>query len=168
MGYRSIFRPVGTDRARRTVLGTRRPDRRGEPETFEERKVGRLGDDGVPFPVEFEATPGEVGKRRYTIKVIPPEQDHDPSDNSEVPMLKSWTRRTASCLSRGADTGIQRFCGNCCSATGIPSRTCFCSPGSPEFHRKPTSYPVRFPADGGRTVRVRLHRRVRSGLAEAG
>jgi hypothetical protein len=84
----------------------------GEPETFEEEKPLILGDDGVPFPVEFEATPGEVGKRRYTIKVIPPEQDHDPSDNQRSANVEVVDQKNRVLLFAGGPTREYNFLRN--------------------------------------------------------
>jgi hypothetical protein len=81
-------------------------------DVFEEEKSVVLGEDGVPFPVEFEATPGEVGTRRYTLKVVPPEQDHDPSDNQRSANVEVVDQKNRVLLVAGGPTREYNFLRN--------------------------------------------------------
>lgn len=84
----------------------------GEGETFEQEQSLELGADGTPLAVEFESTPAEVGKRRYTLRVIAPAEDHDANDNARSANVEVVTDKNKVLLFAGGPTREYNFLRN--------------------------------------------------------
>ncbi len=83
-----------------------------EQGTFEEEKSLILGDDGATLPVEFEVTPDAVGKRRYTVRVVAPDDDQDVTDNSKSANVDVVDEKNRVLLIAGGPTREYRFLRN--------------------------------------------------------
>ncbi len=84
----------------------------GEGETFEDDKEITLGEDGTPQAIEFESTPEAVGKRRYTLKVLAPQEDHDPNDNARSANVEVVTEKNRVLLFASGPTREYNFLRN--------------------------------------------------------
>ncbi|MCA9220769.1 MAG: VWA domain-containing protein [Planctomycetales bacterium] len=81
-------------------------------EAFEEERRITLPKDGELMPVKFEVTPDETGKRVYTLRIVPPEQDHDVRDNEKTASVQIVERKNRVLLIAGGPMREYRFLRN--------------------------------------------------------
>lgn len=79
---------------------------------LEDVKSVVLGGDGEDVTVTFEIEPSELGRREYTLRVIPPGTDHDSADNQQKATVEIVDRRTRVLLFAGGPTREYRFLRN--------------------------------------------------------
>lgn len=68
-----------------------------------------LGADGEAVPVKFEITPGEAGRRTLTLRVQPPADDSNPTDNQQEADVEVVDRKTRILLFASGPTREYRF-----------------------------------------------------------
>ena len=68
-----------------------------------------LGGDGEAVPVKFELTPSQTGRANLCLRVLAPETDSDPTDNSRQEEIRFVDRKTRVLLFAGGPTREYRF-----------------------------------------------------------
>ena len=81
-------------------------------ESFESEQRVRLSDDGQVIPVEFDVTPNETGRRRYSLQVSPPPEDGDSTDDQKSSVVEVVDRKNHVLLFAGGPTREFRFLRN--------------------------------------------------------
>ncbi len=71
-----------------------------------------LGPDGEIQTISFEVTPSEVGRRRWTLRVVPPREDLDDTDNQKSANVEVVDRKNQVLLIAGGPTREYRFLRN--------------------------------------------------------
>ena len=79
---------------------------------FESEQRVRLSAKGQVIPIEFEVIPNETGRRRYTIRVTPPREDGDASDDEKSSVVEVVDRKNRVLLFAGGPTREYRFLRN--------------------------------------------------------
>ncbi|HEX3655772.1 MAG TPA: hypothetical protein VHV55_08205 [Pirellulales bacterium] len=82
------------------------------PARREETQQVTLGGDGEVTPVRFELTPGEVGRRLLALRVVPPPEDRNRSDNAREAMVEIVDRKTHVLLFAGGPSREYQFLRN--------------------------------------------------------
>jgi hypothetical protein len=80
-----------------------------QSETFEEEQPVTLGEDGQVKSVKFEVAPSGEGRRVYKLRVIPPDQDHDSTDNEITATVDVVQRKNRVLLFAGGPLREFRF-----------------------------------------------------------
>jgi len=110
-GYLQSYGLAG--RKVRVELVSRAADTPSELEgNFEEERSISLGGDGEIIPIRFEVTPTEQGVRVYSLRVIPPRQDHDSRDNQRTAKVQVIERKNQVMLFAGGPAREFRFLRN--------------------------------------------------------
>ena len=71
-----------------------------------------LGPDGEIQSISFEVTPTEVGRRRWTLRLVPPREDLDDTDNQKSANVEVVDRKNQVLLVAGGPTREYRFLRN--------------------------------------------------------
>ena len=131
---------------------------------FEEEQIITLTADGEVTPVDFDVTPGQLGRRRYLVRIETTGEDLDPRDNEKSASVQVVDRQNRVLLLAGGPTCEYRFVRNLCyrdkdvaldrAAAGKPGGS---RPGS-------RSGLGRVPLLARRDVRIRLRRGLRPRL----
>jgi hypothetical protein len=79
---------------------------------LEEEKTLNLAEDGVTQQVVFELEPPSVGKRRYTLSVVPPREDRNENDNSKSAIVHVVDQRNRVLILAGGPTREYQFVRN--------------------------------------------------------
>ncbi|QDU93146.1 vWA domain-containing protein [Lignipirellula cremea] len=82
------------------------------PEVLEEERTQVLETDGKTVSLRFEMPPKEGGRYAYTLKVVPPDGDHDNRDNAKSAKVEVVERRNKVLVLAGGPTREFRFLRN--------------------------------------------------------
>ena len=83
-----------------------------ETQLLEDQRTILLGESGVIDAVTFEATPVDRGRREYTLRIVPPNQDQNPNDNRKSTTIDIIERKAKILLIAGGPTREFRFLRN--------------------------------------------------------
>ena len=144
-------------------MGSQPGEARGQGDLLDERLV-RIDADGDVIAVEFEVDAPAKGGHLYTLEVVVPPTDVEPSDNRRKAPVRVVDRKTKVLLFAGGPTREYRFLRNLCFRDEEVRWMCVCRVVQRRPRRRPMKCWMSFPRMPNRySVTTRSWRSIRTG-----